>query len=155
MSNKPSARAVSVLTVVAMTLLCALTGFAQLNTSKLEGTVRDKDTGQPLAGAQVTVEGTRLGNVTNQDGYYFILNIPPGRRNVTFTFTGYQKTTINDVMMLAGQTATLNANLSSTIVELGGITVEAEAEVLVPRDNTVSKQRLTSEKISEIPATKL
>ncbi len=141
--------------VVAIALTWAVTAFAQLNTSKLEGTVRDKDTGQPLAGAQVVIEGTRLGNVTNQDGYFFILNVPPGRRNVTFTFTGYQKTTINDILLLAGQTATLNANLSSTVVELNGITVESEAEVLVPRDNTVSKQRMTAEKISEIPATKL
>ncbi|MCE5273338.1 carboxypeptidase regulatory-like domain-containing protein [bacterium] len=141
--------------VVVIALTWAVTAFAQLNTSKIEGTVRDKDTGQPLAGAQVVIEGTRLGNVTNQDGYYFILNVPPGRRNVTFTFTGYQKTTINEVLLLAGQTATLNANLSSTVVELNGITVESEAETLVPRDNTVSKQRLTAEKIAEIPATKL
>ena len=28
--------------------------FAQLNTTKVEGTVRDKDTGKPLQGAQVT-----------------------------------------------------------------------------------------------------
>jgi len=139
--------------VIALTL--AASAFAQLNTSKIEGTVRDKDSGQPLVGAQVLIEGTRLGNVTNQDGYFFILNVPPGRRNVTFTYTGYQKTTINDVLLLAGQTATLNANLSSTVVELSGITIESEAETLVPRDNTVSKQRMTAEKISEIPASKL
>ncbi len=41
------------------------------------------------------------------------------------------------------------------MVELQGITVEGESEILIPRDNTVTKQRLTTEEISETPATKL
>jgi outer membrane cobalamin receptor len=129
--------------------------FAQLSTGKIEGTVRDKDTGSPLQGAQVTVEGTRLGNVTNADGYYFILNVPPGHRDITFTFTGYQKTTVTSQMILAGQTTTIDGALSSTVVQLEGITVEGESEVLMPRDNTASKRRMTSEYIEEAPATKL
>ena len=141
--------------VAAFTLLWTAAAFAQLNTAKVEGTVRDKDTGQPLQGAQVQIEGTRLGNVTNADGYYFILNVPPGHRSITFTFTGYQKMTISDHLILAGQTTTLNASMSSTIVELGGITVEGEAEVLMPRDQTVSKQRITADEIAQTPATRL
>lgn len=136
-------------------LIWALPMMAQLNTSKVEGTVKDADTGQPLQGAQVVIEGTRLGNVTNADGYYFILNVPPGRRDITFTYTGYQKVTIADQLLLSGQTTTVNANMSSTVVQLEGITVEGQSEVLMPRDNTVSKQRMTSEKIAETPATTL
>ena len=136
-------------------LIWALPMMAQLNTSKVEGTVKDADTGQPLQGAQVVIEGTRLGNVTNADGYYFILNVPPGRRDITFTYTGYQKVTIADQLLLSGQTTTVDANMSSTVVQLEGITVEGQSEVLMPRDNTVSKQRMTSEKIAETPATTL
>jgi len=136
-------------------LIWALPALAQLNTSKVEGTVRDADTGQPLQGAQVVIEGTRLGNVTNADGYYFILNVPPGRRDITFTYTGYQKMTIGNQLLLSGQTTTIDANLSSTVVQLEGITVEGESEILMPRDNTVSKQRMTADKIAETPATKL
>ena len=143
------------LTVALATLVWCVAGFAQLNTAKIEGTVRDQDTGQPLQGAQVVIEGTRLGNVTNADGYYFILNVPPGRKSITFTYTGYQKTTLADQLILAGHTATVDAVLSSTIVELAGITVEGEAEVLMPRDQTVSKQRLTAESIAETPAISL
>jgi len=143
------------LAVAFATLVWCVAGFAQLNTSKIEGTVRDQDTGQPLQGAQVVVEGTRLGNVTNADGYYFILNVPPGRRSITFTYTGYQKTTIGDQLILAGQTVTINAGLSSTIVELGGITIEGESDAMMPRDQTVSKQRMTAESIAETPGTNL
>ncbi|HUU28690.1 MAG TPA: TonB-dependent receptor [archaeon] len=146
----------SALSVALVTFLwCASGAFAQLSTSKIEGVVRDKDTGAPLAGVQVTVEGTRLGNVTNDDGYYFILNVPPGRKSVTFTYTGYQKTTVANQLLLAGQTTTVDANPSSTVVELEGITIQGEAEILAPRDQTVTKRRLTAEAISETPASRL
>ena len=90
---------------LSLAILAAGSAFAQaLNTAKVEGVVRDADTGQPLAGVQVVVEGTQLGNVTNSDGYYFILNVSPGRQGITFSYTGYQKTTISNQLLLAGQT---------------------------------------------------
>jgi len=153
-NSKVSSLLVTVLSLI-MVILFSVPAFAQLNTAKVEGSVRDQDTGQPLAGVQIIVEGTQLGNVTNADGYYFILNVPPGRRSITFTYTGYQKTTIANQLLLAGQTATVDCNLSSTVVELTGITVEGEAEVLLPRDQTVTKQRLTAEKLNESPVNKL
>ncbi len=142
-------------TVLAGLVLTAASLSAQISTAKVEGTVRDKDTGNPLQGVQVIIEGTRLGNITNADGYYFILNVPPGRRNITFNFTGYQKTTVAEQLVLAGQTITVNANLSSTVVQMEGITVEGESEILAPRDNTVSKSRLTANNLTEMPVTVL
>ena len=142
--------------VTSVLLLFTAAGlFAQLTTGKIEGTIRDKDSGKPLLGVQITIEGTRLGNVTNADGYYFVLNVPPGRKNITFMYTGYQTITITSTLILAGQTTTVDAALSSTVVELKGITVQGEAEVLLPRDQTVSKQRLTTERLVEMPAQKL
>lgn len=157
MQRKAFVRAgVAILVPLMLLLLTNVVSMhAQLSTGKIEGVVRDMDTGSPLQGAQVVIEGTRLGNVTNADGYYFILNIPPGRRDITFTYTGYQKTTVAQEMILAGQTTTVNADLSSTVVQLEGITIEGESEALMPRDNTVSKQRMTTEHMQEAPATTL
>ncbi len=153
-NSKVSSLLVTVLSLIMVALL-SVPAFGQLNTGKIEGTVRDQDTGQPLAGVQVIVEGTQLGNVTNADGYYFVLNVSPGRRSITFSYTGYQKTTVENQLLLAGQTTTVDCNMSSTIVELEGITVEGETEVLMPRDQTVTKHRLTAEKLTEAPATTL
>ncbi len=155
MMKKNIVRLKAVVTASLVLLILPVCIWAQLSTSKIEGVVRDKDTGSPLAGVQIVVEGTRLGNVTNSDGYFFILNVPPGRRSVVFTYTGYQKTTIANQLLLAGQTTTIETNLSSTIVQLEGIIIEGESEVLLPRDNTVSKQRLTAERMNEIPASSL
>lgn len=141
--------------IVMSLMMFTLNLFAQLSTGKVEGIVRDKDTGAPLEGAQVTVEGTRLGNVTNADGYYFILNVPPGLKEITFSFTGYQKTKVADVLILAGQTMTVNGALSSTVVQLEGITIVGEREPLVPRDQTSTKRRISAQHIEETPTTTL
>ncbi|MCE5270463.1 TonB-dependent receptor [bacterium] len=146
------------LLVTALWLLMLLSAgvlFGQLNVGKIEGTVRDKDSGNPLAGVQVIVEGTRQGNVTNADGYYFILNVSPGRRSIVFTFTGYQKTTVAGQLILAGQTTTVDARLSGSVVEMEGIVIEGQSEVLMPRDNTATKHRLTTAELISSPNTTL
>ncbi|MGH7543233.1 MAG: carboxypeptidase-like regulatory domain-containing protein, partial [Gemmatimonadota bacterium] len=71
-------------TLGAVCLLVLLGGEAYGQVSgKVIGTVTDADTGQPLVGAQVVVSGTNLGNVTNEDGYYFINNVPVGIQGIT------------------------------------------------------------------------
>ncbi len=147
-----------IIAAMALTILLSAGGgllYGQLNVGKIEGTVRDKDSGQPLAGVQVVVEGTRQGNITNTDGYYFILSVSPGRRSIVFTYTGYQKTTVAGQLILAGQTTTIDASLSASVVEMEGIVIEGQSEVLMPRDNTATKHRLTVDEITTAPSTTL
>ena len=44
---------------------------------KIAGTINDKVTGQPLPGATIMVLGTNMGTSTDEDGDYFLLNLPP------------------------------------------------------------------------------
>ena len=59
-------------------LVCALISvnmvFAQ--TSQVTGTVIDSETGEPLIGAQVKVEGTTIGALTDLDGKFRLRNLP-------------------------------------------------------------------------------
>src|SRR5664280_609421 len=76
-------------------IICTCSVYAG-ETGKLAGKVTEKETGQPLLGATVVVvsrwvEGTEeklkypLGASTNQNGEYFIINIPPGLYNIRLT----------------------------------------------------------------------
>ncbi len=141
------------LAVLLLVLSVAFSGSLQAQTTgKVEGMVTDADTGEPLVGAQVMIEGTLIGNITNDEGYYFILNVPVGLQDVKAQIIGYQSMTVKDVRILAGQTHGVDFELNSTVLELPGQEVYGEREPLVPRDNTVSKFRQTGERVMELPA---
>ncbi len=122
---------------------------------KIEGVVRIADTGSPMKNVQVTIEGTRLGNVTNEDGYYFILNVPVGLRTVNFASTGYKPVSVVDVRVASGYTITVNAEMSPAVISLEPITVEGEADPLMMRDNVQTRQAIGTEMIAATPANTL
>ena len=65
-------------------------------TGAIEGIVRDRDTNQPMEGAEISVDGTRLRSVTDDEGYYVLPGVPTGIREVTVTLEGYQSVTVTD-----------------------------------------------------------
>ncbi|CAN5172533.1 hypothetical protein BH18GEM1_BH18GEM1_20790 [soil metagenome] len=127
--------------------------FGQV-TGKVIGTITDRDTGEPLVGAQVVITGTNLGNVANEDGYFFINNVPVGVQSVTAQYLGYQTTT-SEQRILAGQTMTVDFQLSSEVIQATEVVVEIELEPLVARDNTISKSRFTAEEVRNLPVENL
>jgi hypothetical protein len=134
---------------ILLLLLGACEASAQV-TGKVIGHVTDRDTGQPLVGGQVVVEGTNLGNVSNEDGYYFINNVPVGVQRITAQYLGYQ-TTSSDQRILAGQTTTVDFAMASEVIQAEGMVATIEIEPLVARDNTVSKTRFTPEDVQNLP----
>ena len=60
-------------------------------TGKLSGTVVDSETGEPVIGANVIVQGTYLGAAADFEGYYYINNIPPGKYTVVVSAKNYSQ----------------------------------------------------------------
>jgi len=124
---------------------------AQETTGKIQGRVVNAQTGEALPGAQVMVVGTRFGNLTNQDGYYFINNVPAGVHDVQVQLIGFQTVTVTGQRVLAGQTMTVDFQLTPTAVEIQGLVVEGERNPLVPRDQVSSRAIVTGEEIDRLP----
>jgi TonB-dependent starch-binding outer membrane protein SusC len=104
------------------------------------GTVIEAGTQRPLAGVQVTVVGTQLGTLTNQEGRYIIMNVPAGTRDVRVTRIGYAQAT-QQVTVVAGETATANFTVTESAVPLEGltVTVTGEQQRVRERGNVVSQ----------------
>jgi hypothetical protein len=135
--------------VLILVALSAGPALAQV-TGKVIGTVTDGDTGLPLVGAQIAVEGTNLGNVTDQNGSYFINNVSVGIGRFTAQYLGY-RTLTREERVLAGQTMTVDFALAGEVVEAERIVALIEREPLVVRDNTISKSRFTGEEVRGLP----
>ncbi len=136
--------------LVLLLLGLAMPAGAQQTTGKVQGRVTDVG-GQPLAGVQVIVVGTGLGNLTDQQGFYFINNVPAGVQDIQAQFIGYQTTTVQGQRITAGYTTTVDFKLAQQAVALKAITVQGERNPLVPRDKTVSGSIVTGDIVRQLP----
>lgn len=137
------------LSVLLLSLIA--TPLAAQESGKIQGRVTDAASGQPIAGAQVVIGGTSLGNITNADGFYFINNVPAGLQDISAQYIGYQTVRVSQQRVLAGQTTTQNFALQQSAVEIAALEVIGETRPLVPRDQVSSKNIVTGEAVEDLP----
>ena len=112
-------------------------------TGKLVGTITDVSTGEPLIGVNVVLKGTALGAASDENGDFFILNIPAKKYTVSASYIGFKTTSVTDVRMNADRTTTVNFALEISAVEGEEVIVEAERPVIV-RDQTATTTTIAS-----------
>ncbi len=118
-----SARRLStVLASLALGLAFVASPVAAQGSGSVTGLVTDSETQQPLAGAQVVITGTNRGTLTNQAGRYIVPNVPVGTYEVRVVILGFSQQT-QSITVSAGQAVVANFNLSSSAVQIDGVTV--------------------------------
>jgi len=139
------------LLIIAIFVFSANFVFADV-TGKIAGTVIDKDTGEPLPGANIVIDGTMFGAATNLKGQYVILRVPPGVYILKATMMGYTNYTIMDVRVNLDQTTTIDFQMSTEILTGQEVTIVA-VRPPVEKDVAASKKNISSEQIQTLPAT--
>jgi hypothetical protein len=124
-------------------------------TGRLAGRITDAATGDPLPFVNVVLMGTTLGAATDIDGYYSILNIPPGNYVVKASAIGYNSVSYQDVKISIDLTTTINFQLSETSVELTEEVVVLATKPLVKMDLTSSTAIIGDDVISQLPVTEV
>ncbi len=142
---------ITVFATVLLLLATVVPASAQVTTGKIQGRVTDGDTGAPISGAQIRVINSTLGNLTNEQGFYFINEVAAGLQRIEASSLGYRAPIVDGERILAGQTTTINFELGQTAVELEAITVEGERNPLVPRDQVSSKSIVRGETVDLLP----
>lgn len=142
-------RARLILGLLAIFVLAATVNAA--TTGKISGKVIDAETGDPLIGANVVIEGTDLGASTDQDGYYHIINIPVGTYSVRAGYIGYQSVRKTEVEVLIGLTSTVNFELKATAIESGEVVEVVAERPIVRKDVTSGRSIISSDEISKMP----
>lgn len=134
-------------------LLCCFVfisvGFSA-TTGKIAGKVIDKQTGEPLPGANVLVIDTRYGAATDVDGDFFVINVPPGRYSVRATMMGYAPVEMVDVQVSINSTVNLTFEMSPEVIEGETVTVTASL-ISYKKDQTSSVRHVSSEQIDVLP----
>ncbi len=130
----------------AMSALLAHAG----TTGKISGRVVDAKTNEPLVGVSVRIEGTKMGAITNLDGDYFILNIPPGEYTVSASYVGYSKLSKSKVVVKADLTTRLDFKLQDAATQTTEVVIVAERPA-IQKDLTSVQQTIDAQQIINAP----
>lgn len=125
----------------------ALAGVA----GKVAGKVIDQDSGAGLAAANVVLVGTLYGASTDDNGNYYILNVPAGSYDLRVDYIGFKSFVLRNVKVSPDLTTRVPLALEATALELGTETIViAERELIQP--SITNSYRVTSgEEIEDAP----
>jgi outer membrane receptor protein involved in Fe transport len=123
-------------------------------TGKITGRVVDKENGEPLFGASVRVQGTTLGAATDIDGYYVILNVPPGIQTLIVSMIGYTSLTVSEIRVRIDETSPVNVELTPQAIEAGSVVVIAERNI-IKQDVSTSVTAIQPDEISSLPVSSI
>ncbi|MBD3288139.1 TonB-dependent receptor, partial [candidate division KSB1 bacterium] len=119
-------------------------------TGKIVGKVTDKESGEPLPGANVVIEGTLLGAATDAQGRFIILNVPVGTYSLKTRFIGYRDVTVQNIRVHAGLTTEVDFAMPSQILEGEAVTI-VSVRPLVEKNATNTVRIKTAEEIQNLP----
>ncbi|MCK4447454.1 MAG: TonB-dependent receptor, partial [Candidatus Marinimicrobia bacterium] len=118
------------------------------NTGKIMGKITDKQSDEPLIGVNIVIKGTSLGAATDVNGFYYILQIPPGTYELETSYIGYHTMTVKNVRVKVDLTNQVDLQMESKAIEFPIIIVTAD-QLMVQKDIT-STRRVTSKKEMEL-----
>ncbi|MCK5076612.1 MAG: TonB-dependent receptor, partial [Calditrichia bacterium] len=134
-------------------LLIVISSFIQVfaaTTGKIAGVVVQKSNGEPMPGVNIYLEGSPYGAATDVDGYYYILNVPPGTYTVVAQMVGFKKTKVTRVKVNVDLTTDTHFKLEEEILKGETIVVVAERP-LIQKDLTSSAANISADEIAELP----
>lgn len=130
--------------------------FAQNGT--ISGVVTDSKTGEPIIGANVLIQGTSVGDVTNLEGQFTITNVKPGTYSLVISYITYKTHTVPDLLVESGKISKVNIAMQEDATELQEVVVRGTREINTDftllqsiRESKLVVSGISAEQIVRIP----
>lgn len=127
---------------------CAFVTFGQ--NGKVKGKVTDAQTGEVIQFAVVSIDGTQISALTDEEGNYVIDNAPVGFRRVLFNYIGYADFLSEPVQITVAAEQTVNAEMVQGTIELAEVQVISRNPRRI-ENPPVSTYRLNLKEIEKSP----
>ncbi|RKX20767.1 MAG: hypothetical protein DRP35_05520 [Candidatus Zixiibacteriota bacterium] len=125
--------------------------------AQIQGKVTDAKTGDPIPGANIFLEGTTIGGITDFDGNYIIANILPGVYTVSCSFISYKSGKKGNIALKASETKTIDFRLSEATISLKTVKITTKksertenAMVAMQKKSATVINGISAEQISKI-----
>ncbi len=116
----------------------------------LKGYVRAADSGETLPYANVILQGSAQGTVTNVDGYFVLVNVPAGLCTLRVSYIGYQAMEV-PVRLIDGKEM-VTIKMQQHALRGEEVTVTAENLQTMQVTEEPAQVRLSPRQISRLPA---
>jgi hypothetical protein len=110
------------LTITLIFVMISTLSVAQ-STGNLKGRIIEQSTKQPVVGANVLLDNTQSGAVSDTAGIFSIVNIPIGTYSVTISMMGYQTKNITEITISPSKTYYSEIELLDGVGQLDEVTV--------------------------------
>lgn len=120
------------------------------NIGSLNGRILDIQSQQPLPGATVLLEGTGIGVVTDDEGYFIINDIPSKSYNIVASFLGYQNETLYNVIVKSVGNRPILFELEEVTETLDEVVI-VRSPFRTTRDTPLSTQSFSAVEIETYP----
>ncbi|MCF7922979.1 MAG: TonB-dependent receptor [Candidatus Marinimicrobia bacterium] len=141
-------------TLLSLTLILFMVGInqsiAQTRYGRINGVLRDAQTGEPLLYANVSLKGTGIGAASDNSGYYIITGIPAGNYTMQVTVIGHERTE-REISVIAGLEERHDFEIQPMSIEGQEVVVTAERQRF-ERQVEVSSISLSMRDVKVIPA---
>ena len=122
---------------------------------KVTGQVLDAETGDPLIGANVLVEGTSYGAATDPEGRFEIANLPVGTYTIRVVMIGYTEAQKSGVRIFEDHSISLYFRLQPKIIRLGSLLVWGNREASSLWENPAALEIISRKQIDASTAQNL
>ncbi len=119
-------------------------------TGKIVGRVIDKETGEPLIAANIVIKDAAMGAATDEDGYYVILNVPPGVYELQAIYIGYTTQEVKGIRVKVGLTTRVDFEMKTASFE-GETVVVVAKRPMIQKDATATAAVVSAEEIEVAP----
>jgi len=133
-----------------LTVLLLIPGMIFAANGKISGSVKDVESGAPLAGVNIVLEGTTSGAATDSDGSYVILDVSPGIYSLKASYIGYAQVTMTNVRVTADLTTQADFLMRREAIRGETVTVVAERPI-IEKSATNEVRVVRSEDILNLP----
>lgn len=115
-----------------------------------KGYIKDVKSGSEIENVMVQIAGTDISSNSNQEGYYILNDLKPGKYRLIASITGYGSDTIA-IEILAGKVIITNFYLEQTVYTLSGGKVTDLKKKKKKEDIDIGTTKIKPSQISKIP----
>jgi outer membrane receptor protein involved in Fe transport len=123
---------------------------ARATTGNVAGLVLDASGGTPIPNALIQLSDGR-GSLSNENGRFIMVNVPPGTYSLTVTGLGWDPAEIEGIRVRADSTSTIEVRLTRRVIPLSEVVVAPGTFGILDEVSDFALQTLTRDQIQTIP----